>query len=132
MDCAFCIQDSHPLPKTPSLKHCEKVMSDDAISKSDMSNYVDQQFPDLLNGLTKIPHVRFYHHGQSKQCKEPDLFTDEYMNAHIKTKRNRQAAEDEESIARKICNWANDSNNGPAIVICNFPLQHRLQKFLNN
>ena len=130
MGCLFCEEDEPVNP--PNLKKYKHQLKNDKSIGHDINMYIDEHFPDILKRVTRIPEVRFYTQGRSHDCPEPDLIADEHLNASYGTIRNRQSAEDEESIATKFCNWASNYHNCPALVVCSFPFQHYLKEFLDS
>ena len=129
MGCLFCEEDEPVNP--PNLKTYKHQLKNDKSIGNDINVYIDEHFPDILKGVTRIPEVRFYTQGRSYDCPEPDLVADEHMNASYQTIRNRKSTEDEESIAAKFFNWASDHNNSPALVLSSVPFQHYLKNFLD-
>ena len=129
MACLFC-EENEPANPANFKKYKHQLKHDKRIGHK-IDAYIDKHSPDILKGVIKIPEVRFYTQGRSPDCPEPDLIADEHMNASYGTIRNRQSAEDEESIARKFHNWACNYGNMPALVMCSFAFQHYLKNYLD-
>ena len=130
MSCVFC--NANALPNPPNLKKYRKLLSEDEVIACNIKTYMDEHFPNILEGVTRIPEVRFYQEGYSNACLEPDLVAGVNMTAPYLTKKKRESSEDEESVAQLFYNWANDHGNSPALVMCSFPFQHYLKKFLSS
>ena len=95
-NCLFCQSDFRP---PPEIRNFRLDSQDDILTQGKLS-YIDAHYHDFDKRIIKVPETRFYNHGRTIDCPEPDLVGDQSLNAPQGTVRNRQTASDEEMVAR--------------------------------